>query len=229
MQARTMGKTIIDRCNLVVLFEEGQNDLAAFLSENKVAIVASLPCYTDENTTRQRGKRVFEDSILALRMLNSHGYGKPGSGLRLDLVYNPNGPTLPARQSELEAAYRKRLLDDHGVQFSSLLTLANMPIKRFADDLLMTGQYTQYMQLLANSFNAGTVDGLMCRDTVNVAWDGKLYDCDFNAALEIGSRSPPHEEMDIWSIAHTPAGRSRRDGFQAAMGFRGILTVASLV
>ncbi|KAK9236453.1 hypothetical protein V1525DRAFT_406889 [Lipomyces kononenkoae] len=200
-EARAMGKTVIDRCNLVVLFEVGQEDLSAFLAAQEVNIVASLPCYTEENIEKQRGKRVFTDSIAALKMLNSHGYGQPSRpGLRLDLVYNPTGPTLPPKQSELEDAYRQRLFSDHGIVFTSLLALTNMPIKRFADTLLHSGQYSAYMQLLANSFNEGTVDGLMCRNTVNVAWDGKVYDCDFNAAIGMGSRSCTGQELDIWSI-----------------------------
>lgn len=159
------------------------------------------------------------NSIQALKLLNNHGFGRldpsstttPISRLRLDLVYNPAGPTLPSSQAKLEVDYRERLRSDHGVTFTSLLTLANMPIKRFADTLLHSGQYTAYMELLSNSYNPGTVDGLMCRNTVNVAWDGKVYDCDFNAALEMTSRGPTHDdrdkkmELDIWNIGSSLA------------------------
>jgi len=139
-------------------------------------------------------------SISALQLLNEHGYGRPSTGLRLDLVYNPIGPTLPPEQASLEKIYRAQLLSDYGITFSSLFVLTNMPIKRFADSLIMSQDYVSYMQLLANAFNEGTVKGLMCKDTVNVAWDGKLYDCDFNAAIGIGSRGLTGEELDVWSI-----------------------------
>ena len=135
-----------------------------------------------------------------MRILNQLGYGQRNSSLILDLVYNPGGPTLPPSQSELEDDYRKVLLYDHGVRFSSLLTIANMPIKRFADDLLAAGKLGEYMELLANSFNEATVDGLMCRNTINVRWDGKLYDCDFNSALEAGSRNKGGQQLDIWGL-----------------------------
>lgn len=195
-----MGKAVIDRCNLVVFFEKGQEDLPNFLAENQVRVVASLPCYTDENTTKQRGKRVFPDSIAAIQQLNALGYGQPGSPLILDLVYNPGGPSLPPSQSELEADYRDVLFKDHGVRFNSLLTIANMPIKRFADHLFNNHQLAGYMELLANSFNVSAVGGLMCRNTINIAWDGKLSDCDFNAALDMQSRDHDGKDLDIWKI-----------------------------
>ncbi|RMJ23144.1 hypothetical protein PHISP_05988 [Aspergillus sp. HF37] len=205
LQARAMGKTIIDRCNLAVLFESNQEDLARFLADRDVNVVASLPCYTPDNTDRQRGKRVFDDSITALRILNDHGFGRhPSASRRLDLVYNPLGASLPPSQPALEDEYRRRLLDDHGVSFNSLYTITNMPIKRFADTLYQTGQYAAYMELLVHAFNAGTVGGLMCRYTVNVAWDGKIYDCDFNAALDLGSQATLRGEnrtgLDVWDI-----------------------------
>ncbi|KAA8645254.1 radical SAM/Cys-rich domain protein [Aspergillus tanneri] len=207
-EARSMGKTVIDRCNLVVLFEQGQENLAEFLAEQGVNIVASLPCYTEDNTDRQRGKRVFDDSITALKSLNRWGFGcatpstvSAQDHQRLDLVYNPIGPSLPAPQHELETAYRQRLWDDHGVSFNSLYTLTNMPIKRFADTLLEKGEYAAYMELLANSFNISTVDRLMCRYTVNVSWDGDLYDCDFNSALQMGSKGVGQVgNLNIWQI-----------------------------
>jgi radical SAM/Cys-rich protein len=133
-------------------------------------------------------------------MLNRLGYGEQDSPLVLDLVYNPGGPALPPEQSALEEEYRKVLLHDHGVRFSSLIAITNMPIKRFADDLLVAGKLGEYMELLSNSFNAATIDGLMCRNTMNVGWDGKVYDCDFNAALEVGSRSHDGNQLDIWKL-----------------------------
>ncbi|TKX24964.1 hypothetical protein C1H76_2807 [Elsinoe australis] len=208
-EARAMGKVVIDRCNLAVLFENGQQDLARFLSEQDVNIVASLPCYTPDNTDRQRGKRVFDDSITAIKILNDQGFGRntnsSATSHRLDLVFNPGGASLPPSQPVLETEYRRRLWDDHEITFDSLFTLTNMPIKRFADTLFQTGQYTEYMQLLANSFNASTIAGLMCRFTVNVAWDGKIYDCDFNAALDLGSQMPRQQDrtdtaLDIWKL-----------------------------
>lgn len=199
-----MGKSVIDRCNLVVIFEKGQEDLPEFLAQHQVRVVASLPCYTEENTTKQRGKRVFPDSIAAIQRLNALGYGQPGSPLILDLVYNPVGPSLPPSQQDLEADYREVLLQDHGVRFNSLLTIANMPIKRFADDLFNSHQLTGYMELLANSFNPSAVDGLMCRNTINIGWDGKLNDCDFNAALDMHSVDSQRNPLDIWGIGEYP-------------------------
>ncbi|KAK6370391.1 hypothetical protein LTR64_005632 [Lithohypha guttulata] len=200
VEARKLGKSVIDRCNLVVLFEKGQEDLAPFLAENGVHVVASLPCYTEDNTDKQRGRRVFEDSIDALKTLNRHGYGQQSSPLRLDLVYNPLGPNLPGPQSSLNAAYHDQLFREHGIVFNSLLTITNMPIRRFADSLLQSGQYLPYMELLTNSFNVSTVDQLMCRNTINVAWDGKIYDCDFNAAMGMGRSNEAGQSVDLWNI-----------------------------
>ncbi|CAK4031887.1 radical SAM Cys-rich domain [Lecanosticta acicola] len=206
-EARAMGKRVIDRCNLTVLFEKGQEDLADFLAERKVDVVASLPCYTQDNTDKQRGKQVFNDSVTAIKLLNDKGFGRGSeqTSLRLDLVYNPLGPSLPPHQIQLEADYRHRLWKDHQITFNSLLAITNMPIKRFADDLYQTGQYASYMGLLANAFNPSTVPALMCRNTVNVAWDGKIYDCDFNAALELNSAMSDAEgnrtrRADIWAV-----------------------------
>ncbi|GAB7359199.1 hypothetical protein MBLNU230_g5266t1 [Neophaeotheca triangularis] len=201
-----MGKKVIDRCNLAVLFEKGQEDLAGFLASQDVSVVASLPCYTPDNTDKQRGKRVFDDSITALKLLNDQGFGRPtapgtDSKRALDLVYNPINESLPPPQAALEAQYRDRLWEDHQITFNSLFAITNMPIKRFADDLFNTGRYTAYMETLAQAFNPGTVGGLMCRQTVNVAWDGKIYDCDFNAALELNTAgSEPSSKLDVWAL-----------------------------
>ena len=204
---RAAGLEVIDRCNLTVLSEPGQEDLAAFLADNGVRVVASLPCYTPSTVDAQRGRGVFDRSIDGLRALNALGYGMPGTGLTLDLVYNPAGPTLAPPQAVLEPAYRAELADVYGIAFSSLLCLNNMPIKRFADDLARTpGGMRAYMDLLVGAFNPGTLAGLMCVDTLSVGWDGRLYDCDFNQQLDLGlggggSPPAPRTVFDLASLA----------------------------
>lgn len=182
---RAEGRRVIDRCNLTVLFEPGLSDLAEFLAVHEVEIVASLPCYSRENLEKQRGRGAFDKSITALQFLNSLGYGRPGSNLRLSLVYNPVGPALPPAQAKLEARYKSELQEHFGVEFHELFTITNLPIKRFAQALERSGEYDRYMSLLVNHFNPSTVDGLMCRSLVSVGFDGQLYDCDFNQMLEI--------------------------------------------
>ena len=195
--ARALGREVIDRCNLTVLFEPGQEDTAEFLARERVAVVASLPCYTRENVDAQRGRGVFRRSVEALRLLNGLGYGGADPGLRLDLVYNPLGPSLPPPQAELEARYRAELLELFGIRFHRLLTITNMPIKRFARQLDREGRHAEYLSLLVNHFNPETVPELMCRSLLSVGWDGRLYDCDFNQMLGIplgaGARS-------IWDL-----------------------------
>jgi len=186
--ARALGKEVIDRCNLTVLFEPGMEKLPEFLAEEGCRIVASLPCYSQKNVDQQRGNKVFDRSIAGLRRLNAVGYGVPGSGLKLDLVYNPGGAFLPPSQEALQEAYARELHANFGIVFNELFTITNMPIKRYADFLYKSGELQQYMQLLVDNFNAGTVDHLMCRSLVSVSHDGKLYDCDFNQALEMPSR-----------------------------------------
>ncbi|RIK75079.1 MAG: radical SAM protein [Planctomycetota bacterium] len=183
--ARNLGRRAIDRCNLTILVAPGFEDLAAYLAEHEVEIVASLPCYLEENTDRQRGDGVFARSIEALRELNSLGYGRGNSKHILTLVYNPVGVSLPPDQDELEAAYREQLAARHGVAFDRLYTIANMPISRFLDDLLRSGKYEAYMQKLIDAFNPAAVEGLMCRTTLSVDWRGRLYDCDFNQMLDL--------------------------------------------
>jgi radical SAM/Cys-rich protein len=183
--ARGLGREVIDRCNLTVLLEPGQEDTAEFLATQRVKVVASLPCYTAGNVDAQRGKRVFERSVAALRQLNALGYARPGTGLALDLVYNPLGPSLPPDQSGLEVTYRSHLREEFGIEFDRLATITNMPIKRFAHALERDGRHAEYMGLLVNHFNPGTVPALMCRFLVSVGWDGALYDCDFNQMLEL--------------------------------------------
>ncbi len=184
-EARRLRRQVIDRCNLTVLFEPGPDDLAEFMAANDVHIVASLPCYRVENVDKQRGRGAFDKSIEALRKLNTLGYGRPGSNLKLDLVYNPVGAFLPPEQATLRAKYKEELACLFGIEFDQLLTITNMPIKRFASALERTGQQEAYMSLLVNHFNPRTVPELMCRSLVSVGWDGRLFDCDFNQMLDL--------------------------------------------
>jgi len=186
-EARLRGVHVIDRCNLTILHQPGQEDIAAFLAAHGVAIVASLPCYTMELVDRQRGKGVYESSLRALRELNALGYGRPGSGLTIDLVYNPQGPSLPPPQAKLEEDY-KRILGAKGIVFNRLLTLANMPIQRFGSTLVTKGQFDGYMDLLRGSHRDANLDTVMCRSLVSVDWQGYLYDCDFNQMLGLPLR-----------------------------------------
>lgn len=183
--ARKKGKSVIDRCNLTVLFEPGQEETALFLKEHGVRVVASLPCYSKDNVEKQRGRGVFDKSIEALKLLNGLGYGKEGSNLVLDLVYNPTGPSLPPAQEKLQKDYKNELKELFGIEFNSLFTITNMPIKRFLHDLQRAGKLDEYMELLANSFNPSAALGVMCRNLVSVAWDGEIFDCDFNQMLEL--------------------------------------------
>ncbi|HEX4131428.1 MAG TPA: arsenosugar biosynthesis radical SAM (seleno)protein ArsS [Pirellulales bacterium] len=185
-EARQRQKHVIDRCNLTVLTMPGFETMPEFLAQNSVEIVASLPCYLAENTNAQRGARVFERSVDAVRRLNALGYGRAGSGLVLNLVYNPVGPHLPPSQAELEDIYRRELLARYGLEFNRLFTITNMPISRFLAELLRTGEFDRYMQRLNEAFNPSAISGLMCRTTLSVGWDGRLYDCDFNQMLELG-------------------------------------------
>jgi radical SAM/Cys-rich protein len=199
-QAHALGVRVTDRCNLTILEEPGQEDLAAFLASHEVGVVASLPCYLEENVDRQRGGGVFEKSIRALRRLNALGYGSAGNGLELALVYNPQGPTLPPPQCGLEADYRTQLHDRYGIRFDRLLTLANMPIKRFGSTLLSKGQFADYMALLRGAHQDANLDHVMCRDLVSVDWQGCLYDCDFNQMLDIPVRQPGGRRMHLTDL-----------------------------
>ena len=184
-QNRQDGRHVLDRCNLTVLFEPGQEDLAEFLADHQVEIFASLPCYSEENVAAQRGHGVYEKSIAALRQLNALGYGQDGSGLVLNLVYNPVGAHLPPPQQNLEADYKRELGERFGLTFNNLLTITNMPIARFAHSLERDGKLAEYMELLAQAFNPATLDSLMCRHLVSISWDGYVYDCDFNQMLDL--------------------------------------------
>jgi radical SAM/Cys-rich protein len=182
-EARQMGRRVIDRCNLTILVSPGFETLAEFLADQQVEIVASLPCYLEENVDRQRGDHVFRRSVEALRRLNALGYGKPDSPLVLTLVFNPIGPSLPPDQRQLETTYRHELLARYEIEFTRLFTITNMPISRFLDDLLQRGQYETYMRKLTDAFNPLTVDSVMCRTMLSVDWKGNLFDCDFNQML----------------------------------------------
>jgi radical SAM/Cys-rich protein len=200
--SRQLGRHVIDRCNLTVLFEPGMEGLEDFLARNQVEIIASLPCYTAANVDAQRGGGAFDKSIRALRLLNELGYGMPGSALKLNLVYNPLGATLPPDQTRLEADYKLHLREQFSIEFHRLFTLTNMPIKRFADLLRRSGKHGEYMALLVEHFNPATVSGLMCRSLVSVAWDGTLYDCDFNQMLEIGiiELGRDRRRLTVWDL-----------------------------
>lgn len=192
--ARARGLRVIDRCNLTILEEPGFEDLALFLAGHRVEVVASLPCYLEENVDRQRGKGVFETSLRGLRQLNTLGYGHAGSGLSLNLVHNPQGPSLPPPQVALEADYRKHLGENFGIVFNQLFTLANMPIQRFGSMLISKGQFNAYMGTLRAAHRDENVEQVMCRSLISVNWQGYLYDCDFNQQLglplsaKVGSR-----------------------------------------
>jgi radical SAM/Cys-rich protein len=189
--ARKAGLHIIDRCNLTILGEPGYEDMAAFLAEQHVEITASLPCYLEENVNKQRGDGVFESSIAGLRQLNRLGYGAPGSGLILNLVYNPQGPVLPPDQAALERDYKEHLSQHYGVVFNQLFALANMPIKRFGSQLVSRDQFQPYMSLLRSAYRPDNLDGVMCRSLVSVSWEGNVFDCDFNQmlGLPLGARN----------------------------------------
>lgn len=188
------GFHVIDRCNLTILFEPGQQDLAEFLADEGVEIVASLPCYTLENVDQQRGKGVFDKSIAGLQKLNALGYAKPGTGLKLNLVYNPQGAQLPPNQQMLEAVYKRELRENFAIEFSNLLVLANMPVKRFGSTLLSKGGFYDYMELLKANYSDDNLDQVMCRSMVSVDWQGHLYDCDFNQqlGLKLEGSTPTH-------------------------------------
>ena len=188
-----LDRHVIDRCNLTVFFVKGKQHIPQFLADHQVEIVASLPCYSQENVDQQRGKGVFDRSIAALKQLNALGYGVEGSGLLLNLVYNPLGAKLPPSQAELEKDYKQELLEHFGVVFNRLFTITNMPINRFLEDLEATGQTQEYFTLLLENFNPSALEGLMCRSLISVGWDGRLYDCDFNQMLDMAV-GPPYPQ-----------------------------------
>ncbi len=206
-EVRALGRRVIDRCNLTILAAPGFDSLPEFLAEQGVEIVASLPCYLEENCDRQRGDGVFAISIEVLQRLNRLGYGQPDGTLPLNLVYNPVGPSLPPEQSQLEADYRVQLRSRFQIEFTKLYTITNMPISRFLDSLLQAGKYEAYMQRLIDAFNPATVDTLMCRSILSVDWQGRLYDCDFNQMLDlpVAAGFPANiRDVSIESLAQRP-------------------------
>ena len=183
--ARDMGVRVMDRCNLTILEVPGQEDLAEFLATQQVEVVASMPCYQEDNVDRQRGRGVFDASIRGLRRLNALGYGEPRSGLVLDLVCNPQGPSLPPPQAQLQADYKRVLSERYGIVFNRLYTLANMPIQRFGSTLISKGEFDDYLALLRNAHLDANLEGVMCRNLISVDWRGYVYDCDFNQMLDL--------------------------------------------
>lgn len=205
--ARALSVRVVDRCNLTVLAEPGCDDLADFLAAQRVEVVASLPCYLEENVDQQRGKGVYALSIVGLQRLNRLGYGQPDSGLTLNLVYNPSGPNLPPEQTALQAAYKKELLLRHGIVFNGLFTITNMPILRFGSTLVSKGQFADYMALLKHSFDRANLEQVMCRELISVDWQGNLFDCDFNQMLGLaaGLNGMPRAHLrDL--LEHDPLG-----------------------
>jgi radical SAM/Cys-rich protein len=210
-QARAMDVRVIDRCNLTILSEPGQEDLAAFLAEQGVEVTASLPCYSPANVDRQRGDGVFERSIAGLRQLNALGYGDPARGLVLNLVYNPQGAVLPPPQGPLEADYKRELLLHFGIRFDHLFALTNMPIQRFGSMLVSKGTFGSYMQLLRDSCRSENLETVMCRSLLSVDWQGFLYDCDFNQMLGLRARVAGQAQPHLRDLVqHDPAGTDIR-------------------
>lgn len=209
--ARALGVRVIDRCNLTILLEHGFEDLAEFLAEQGVEVVASMPCYSLENVDKQRGQGVFDKSIAGLQRLNALGYGQPGSSLVLNLVYNPQGPSLPPEQQALQSDYKRELHQHFGIVFNELFALTNMPIQRFGSMLVSKGTFKTYMDLLKGSFQQANLAGVMCRSLVSVDWQGYLYDCDFNQQLGLPLPSPRTSP--------------RSDGSEGAMHLRDLLSI----
>lgn len=219
--ARSLGIRVMDRCNLTILSEPGQEGLADFLAEHEVEVIASLPCYLEENVDGQRGTGSFEASIRGLRELNARGYGRPhgsrsngaesdrgrsdvgqsSDGLSLSLVYNPTGATLPPAQAALEAEYKRELESRYGIFFNHLLTLANMPIRRFGSWLQSTRQFDGYLELLKEAHQAANLDAVMCRDLISIDWQGYVYDCDFNQMLDLALERAAGERLHIRDLS----------------------------
>ncbi len=185
IESKKLGVHIIDRCNLTILFEPDQEDLAQFLADNNVEIVASLPCYQESNVDGQRGKGIFQKSISGLQLLNSLGYGKYDRQHQLNLVYNPTGPYLPPPQATLEADYKKQLKQNYNIDFNQLYTITNVPIKRFGSMLVSKGQFDDYVSTLKSAYSPLNLNTVMCRSLISINWQGYLYDCDFNQMLDL--------------------------------------------
>jgi len=221
-QAKVKGYRVIDRCNLVILQEPAYVGLATFLAEQGVEIVASLPCYIEDNVDKQRGNGVFQQSLAALKQLNDLGYGQIGTGLQLDLVFNPQGINLPPAQQALEASYKTHLATQYNVVFNQLYTIANMPIKRFGSTLMSKGLFDDYMASLVASFNVNTLDDVMCRNLISIDWQGYVYDCDFNQMLDLplGDQAKMHiADLDLQQLSgQTIATRQHCYGCTAGQG-----------
>jgi radical SAM/Cys-rich protein len=198
--ARKLGRHVMDRCNLTVIFEPSKEYLPEFFKEHGVELVCSLPCYSQENVDKQRGKGTFDASIRALQLLNDIGYGQTGSNLALNLVYNPVGPYLPPAQEKLEADYKRILKEKFNIVFDHLYCLTNMPITRYATHLKLRGEYETYMRLLEDNFNAATLGQVMCRNLISIGWDGAVYDCDFNQMLDLPIIDEGGNRLDIASL-----------------------------
>ena len=196
-ECRQRGLHVLDRCNLTILLDKGYEDLVDFFVEHEVEIVASLPCYLQDNVDKQRGKGVFDGSVVALQQLNAAGYGQPGTNLQLDLVFNPVDYGLPPEQGPLEAAYKKHLRKHYDIEFNSLYTITNMPIKRFEHALRRDGEFDGYMDKLFNAHNTDTVSKVMCRSLVSIGWEGAVYDCDFNQMLQMALDGPQLEDEHV--------------------------------
>ena len=199
-QATASGVRVINRCNLTILNEDGYEHMAEFLALHKVEIVASMPCYLEENVDAQRGEGVYESSIKALKKLNSLGYGGSDNALQLNLVYNPSGPVLPPSQESLMEDYKKELLQKYDIVFNQLYCFANMPIKRFGSTLLSNGQFNEYMQLLKNSHQDKNLDTVMCRNLLSIDWEGYIYDCDFNQMLDLPLKLNGHPRAHLYHL-----------------------------
>jgi radical SAM/Cys-rich protein len=199
--ARRLGRHVMDRCNLTVIFEPGKEYLPEFFQRHRVELVCSLPCYSQENVDKQRGKGTFDSSIRALQRFNEVGYGQAESGLVLNLVYNPVGPHLPPPQNKLEQDYKRILREQFGIIFNHLFCLTNMPITRYATHLKLRGEYDRYVELLETDFNEVTLDQVMCRNLISIGWEGLVYDCDFNQMLNLPLRDRAGKPLDIASLA----------------------------
>lgn len=223
-RARALGTHVIDRCNLTILEEPGQETLAEFLADNNVEVIASLPCYMKENVEQQRGAGVFEPSLAGLRQLNKLGYGQKNTNLKLNLVYNPQGASLPPAQQQLEADYKQHLATEYGIHFNNLFTLANMPIQRFGSMLISKGQFDEYMNLLKEAYQAENLSSVMCRSMLSVDWQGYVYDCDFNQMLDMplinSSNKKAHlsDLLDVESIGQPIAIADHCYGCTAGQG-----------
>ena len=198
--AAGLGRHIMDRCNLTVIFEPGKDYLPDFFRRHRVELVCSLPCYTEEKVDQQRGKGTFDLSIRALKIFNQLGYGQPDGELKLNLVYNPVGPHLPPPQENLEQDYKRILRDRFGIEFNHLYCLTNMPITRYAMHLKLRGEYNRYVELLSANFNAATLDQVMCRNLISVGWNGSIYDCDFNQMLDLAITDGAGKRLHISSL-----------------------------